>query len=90
MKKLLIMTGLVIVLVASLGVGTPRKCEAFDPVTVFGFSITIGFLGGSLYNYNQYPQCRKEESIGDLGECVMKAQQDRNEKKERIRVEIQE
>jgi hypothetical protein len=90
MKKLLIMTGLVMVLSVSLGLGTPRKSEALDPITVFGFSITIGFLGGSLYNYNQYPECRREESIGDLGQCVMKAQQDRDEKKERIRDEIQE
>lgn len=89
MKKLWIVTGLVLVLLVSWGLITPRKSEAMDPLTLFGFSITIGFVGGSLYNYNKYPECRKEESIGDMGECVMKAQQDRKEKKERIRDEIQ-
>ncbi len=89
MKKLLIVIGLLLVLLVSWGLVTPRKSEAMDPLTVFGFSITIGFVGGSLYNYNQYPECRKEESIGDLGECVQRAQQDRKEKKERIRDEIQ-
>ena len=89
MKKLVIVTGLVLVLLVSWGLATPRKSESFDPITVFGFSITIGFVGGSLYNYNKYPECRKEVSIGDLGECVQRAQQDRKEKKEKIPDEAQ-
>ena len=87
MKKLMII-GLVLVLLVSWGLVTPKKSEAIDPLTLFGFSITIGFIGGSLLNYNQYPECRKEESIGDMGECLKRAQVDK-EKKEEIRDEIQ-
>jgi hypothetical protein len=87
MKKLM-MIGLVLVLFVSWGWVTPKKSEAIDPLTLFGFSITIGLIGGSLFNYNQYPECRKEESMGAMGECIKKAQQER-EKKEGIRDDIQ-
>ena len=87
MKKLMII-GLVFVLLGSWGLVTPRKSEAMDPITILGLSITIGFFGGSLYNYNQYPECRKEETMGAMGECIQKAQLDR-EKKEEIRKEVQ-
>jgi hypothetical protein len=84
MKKPLIVIGLVLVLLVSWGLVTPKKTNAFDPITIFGFSITIGLFGGSLYNYNRYPECRKEESIGDMGECIQRVQQEREEKEEKI------
>jgi len=87
MKKLMII-GLVLVLLVSWVLVTPKKSEAADPLTLFGFSIIIGLIGGSISNYNQYSECRKEESIGALKECVEKAKQDK-EKKEEIRAEIQ-
>ena len=84
MKNLMII-GLILVLLVSWGLVTPKKSDA-DPLTLFGLSMTFGLIGGSILSYNQYPECRKEESMGAMGECVKKAKQDK-EKEEEILAE---
>ena len=72
MKKVMILISLM-VFMASLTMPA-KKADAYVDVAV-GIGFLIMFFGGSINEFRNYPECKKEESIGDMAECIEKVKE---------------
>ena len=78
MKKVMILVSLM-VFVTSLSMPV-KKANAFDMGLGTGIGIVIMFFGGSIIQYHNYPECRKEETLGDMAKCIEKVKEEREAK----------
>ena len=77
MKKMIILVSLM-VFITSLSMPV-KKAEAFWDLGV-GVGLVIMFFGGSFIQFHNYPECRKEVSIGDMAKCIEQVKEDRETK----------
>ena len=78
MKKMIILVSLT-VFMATLGMPV-KKAEAFWDLGA-GVGLVIMFFGGSFIQFHNYPECRKEVSIGDMAKCIEQVKEDREAKR---------
>ena len=77
-KRIILILVSLMFFMATLGMPV-KKAEAFWDLGV-GVGLVIMFFGGSFIQFHNYPECRKEVSIGDMAKCIEQVKEDREAK----------
>ena len=74
MRKMMILVSLM-VFIASLSMPV-KKADAQWDLGV-GIGSVVMFFTGSLIQFHNYPECRKEVTIGDMAKCIERVKEER-------------
>ncbi len=77
MKKMMILVS-VMVFMASLSMPV-KKADAFVDIGI-GIGAVIMYFTGSFIQFHNYPECRKEVTMGDMAKCIEKVKEEKETK----------
>jgi len=77
MKKMMILV-ILTAFVASVSMPV-KKADAFVDVGI-AFGAVVSFFAGSFIQFRNYPECRKEQTMGDMAKCIEKVKEEREAK----------
>ena len=81
MKKTMVVA-LAILMMITFTLATDKKAEAFDIGLIIGPLYPVIMVAGGLTLFRKHPECRKADTLGELGECAQKAGNSEQEKVE--------
>ncbi len=81
MKKTMVIV-LAILTTITFTLTPDKRAEAFDIGFIVGPLYPVIMVTGGLTLFHKYPECRKADTLGALGECAQKAGNSEQEKVE--------